>query len=32
MGESFSAHYQMHHLNLLTTSSYLKGGGYSKST
>ena len=26
MDESFSTHYQMHHLNSVITSSYLKGG------
>ena len=26
MDESFSAHYQMHHLNSVITSTYLKGG------
>ena len=30
MDESLSTHYQIHHLNLVEASSYLKGGGISE--
>ena len=30
MDESFSTHYQIHHLNSAVASSYLKGGGISE--
>ena len=30
MDESFSTHYQTHHLNSVVASSYLKGGGISE--
>ena len=30
MDESLSAHYQIHHLNSVLASSYLKGGGISE--
>ena len=30
MDESFSTHYQTHHLNSAVASSYLKGGGISE--
>ena len=32
MNESFNAHYQIHHLNSVIATSYLKGGGYLRST
>ena len=32
MDESFSTHYQIHHLNSVVASSYLKGGGYLRNT
>ena len=30
MDESFSTHYQIHHLNSVIATSYLKGGGISE--
>ena len=32
MDESFSTHYQIHHLNSVVDSSNLKGGGYLRNT